>query len=493
VSCDILGAEMNRVEILLKQYGPMLSGDLAKKYEKKFNASNEAARKAISRARSPIQKIKYFPFEKNQIFCYLEKQYNTSTYKKALYASLKKHSSTIAPLLFYLENNYGIISKNSFAIYSNSPIKKTKGHRLFSRNIDDLLKAEIIYEYDTEYYILNGSYSNTTFDLAHYKSNNRICRIIVSDFISWAAKLNLIAYNSATIFPSIAEFSHFQWNATCPSYVQPIYNQEEEKPGFLVADVLYKNQVSISDITYFIGKINIIRHFKNVPNFFPVLLVNSVAPDALKLLKEQKIFAGILSNIYDSNYTSVLSDIYNVFQNATTILLNDASKIDSLLKNIAKNEGRFNNAMGDLFEYMVGAFYNKLGVSYFEMNKLIPNEKGTSNEIDVLVCKDNKIIVIECKATKSPLSFNYVHKWISEIVPTFRKWIQKTYPQRKYEFQIWSLGGFDEQSTTLLKKHKETTAKYTLSYYSKSDILNIAKQYGDHIFVNQIKKHFSEY
>lgn len=94
---------MNRIEILLKQYGPMLSGDLAKKYEKKYNASNEAARKAISRARSPIQKIKYFPFEKNQIFCYLEEQYNTSSYKKMLYSSLKKHSSTIAPLLIALE------------------------------------------------------------------------------------------------------------------------------------------------------------------------------------------------------------------------------------------------------------------------------------------------------------------------------------------------------------------------------------------------------
>ena len=30
---------MNRIEILLKQYGPMLSGDLAKKYKKKYNAS----------------------------------------------------------------------------------------------------------------------------------------------------------------------------------------------------------------------------------------------------------------------------------------------------------------------------------------------------------------------------------------------------------------------------------------------------------------------
>lgn len=147
--------------------------------------------------------------------------------------------------------------------------------------------------------------------------------------------------------------------------------------------------------------------------------------------------------------------------------------------------------MGDLFEYMVGSFYNKLGVSYIEMNKLIPNDRGTQNEIDVLVCKDNKIIIIECKATKSPLSFNYVQKWLSEIVPTFRKWLQNTYPQRTYEFQIWSLGGFDGQSATLLEKYKETTTKYTLSYYSKSDILNIAKKYGDHNFINQIKKHFS--
>ena len=487
------GAKMNRIEMLLKQYGPMLSGNLAKIFEKKYNASNEAARKAISRARSPIQKIKYFPFEKNQVFCYLEEQYNTSNYKKALYSSLKKHSSTISPLLISLENNHGIISKNAFAIYSNSPIKKTKGHRLFSRNTTDLLTAEIISDCDTEYYTLNTSYSGSTFDLAHYNSQNRICKIIVNDFISWAAKLNLIAYNSATIFPDTAEFSHFQWHATCPSYVQPLYNQAEQKPGFLVADVIYKDMVSVSDITYFIDKTNIIRHFKNAPNFFPVLLLNNIAPDALRLLKEQKIFVGILSNLYDNNYTSILSDIYNVFLNATAILLNDASKIDLLLESIAKNEGRFNNVMGDLFEYMVGSFYCKLGVSYFEMNKLIPNEKGTKNEIDILICKDNKMHIIECKATKSPLSIIYVQKWLSETVPTFRKWLQTTYPQREYEFQIWSLGGFDEQSTTLLKKHKETTTKYTLSYYSKSDILTIAQNYGDHVFYNQIKKHFSSY
>lgn len=484
---------MNRIELLLKQNGPMLSGSLAKAYENEYSSTNEAARQAISRARSPIQKLKIFPFEKNQIFCYLEEQYNTSNYKNALYDSLKQHSSTIAPLLIALENNHGFISKDLFPIYSVSPIKNTKGHRPFCRNVHDLLTTEIIFEYGEDYYMLNSSFSGIIPELAHHTSYKRLCQIIINDFISWAAKLNIIAFNSAISYPSIADFSHFQWNATCPSYMQPIYNCVEGNPGFLVADVIFNDQASVADVTYFIGKINIIRHFKNAPNFLPVLLVNSVSPEALKLLKEHKVLVGILSNLYDSNYTAILSDIYNVFQNATAILLKDATKIDSLLENISKSEGRFNNVMGDLFEYMVGSFYTKLGVSYLEMNKLIPNDNGTKNELDVLICKDNKIIVIECKATKSPLSHNYVQKWLSEIVPTFRKWIQSTYPQRKYEFQIWSLGGYDEQATELLKSHKKNVTKYTLLYYSKPEIINIAKEYNDHVFLKQIHKHFSDY
>lgn len=484
---------MNRIVLILKQNGPMLSGSLATAYEKEYSSTNEAARKAISRARSPVQKLKIFPFSKNQIFCYLEEQYNTTQYKNILYNLLKQHSSTIAPLLIALENNYGIISKDLFPIYSISPIKNTKGHRLFTRNVHDLLTTEIIWEYDAEHYMLNNSFSGITPNFSYHNSYNRLCKIIINDFISWAAKLNIIAFNSAISYPDIAEFSHFQWNATCPSYMQPVYSCVDGKPGFLVADVIFKDQVSVDDIIYFIGKINIIRHFKNAPNFLPVLLVNSVSPEALKLLKEHKVFIGILSNLYDSNYTAILSDIYNVFQNATAILLNDATKIDSLLEKISKSEGRFNNAMGDLFEYMVGSFYTKLGASYLEMNKLIPNDNGTKNELDVLICKDNKIIVIECKATKSPLSHNYIQKWLSEIVPTFRKWIQNTYPQRKYEFQIWSLGGYDEQATELLKSHKKTVTKYTLLYYSKLEIINIAKEYNDHVFLNQIHKHFSDY
>lgn len=487
---------MNRIESILRQNGPMLAGELAKAYEEKYNASNDAARKAISRAGLPVQKLKKFPFEKNQAFCYLKEHYNTTIYKNTLYCLLKRHSATIAPFLIALENHYGIISKDLLPIYSGSPIKNTKGHRLFARNVQDLLAAGIILEYDDERYMLNDSFSGIFMDISRYHSYHsyhRLCKIIANDFVSWAAKLNIIAFHSATVYPDVAEFSHFQWSITCPSYMQPIYNCVEGKPGFLVADVIFKPQASVDDVAYFIEKVNVVRHFKNAPNFLPVLLISSVSPEALRLLKEHKVFIGILSNLYDNSYTTTLFEIYHVFQNATAILLNDVTKIDALLENIAKNEGRFHNVMGDLFEYMVGAFYRKRGVEYLEMNKFIPNEKGTRNELDILICKDNKVIAIECKATKSPLSYEYVHKWLSEIVPVFRRWIQTTYPSREYEFQIWSLGGYDEAALELLKEHQKTVGIYTLFYYAKPEILNEAKKYNDHTFLEHIRKHFADY
>lgn len=45
---------MGRVDKILKKYGPMLSGKLATILKQDYLISDEAARQAISRARSPV-------------------------------------------------------------------------------------------------------------------------------------------------------------------------------------------------------------------------------------------------------------------------------------------------------------------------------------------------------------------------------------------------------------------------------------------------------
>ena len=86
---------MNKVEQLLKKRGPMISGDLARLYEKEYGVSNEAARQAISRAKSPVKRLYKIKFDKNQVFCYLEDQFMGEKYVDALMAAIEKHSKTI--------------------------------------------------------------------------------------------------------------------------------------------------------------------------------------------------------------------------------------------------------------------------------------------------------------------------------------------------------------------------------------------------------------
>lgn len=60
-----------KVISLLEKYGPMLSGELAQKFEDEYGVSNDTARQAISRAKKSVKKLYGLSFEKNQKFVYL--------------------------------------------------------------------------------------------------------------------------------------------------------------------------------------------------------------------------------------------------------------------------------------------------------------------------------------------------------------------------------------------------------------------------------------
>lgn len=471
----------------------MLSGKLASIYEKKFSATNEATRKAISRERTPVQKIKTFPFTNNQVFCYLEEQFTKSIYRENLYDALKKYSASISPILTAMENFEGYMSQSILPLYSASPTENTKGHRLFKRNIDDLLECGILVVADEQHYSFGAGYGEKMLNVRHSLAKERISRIVMEDVMAWAAKINLVAFNCAKIYPTGVEFAHFQWFATCPSYIQPIYDLHSDRPGMLVADILYKRHAEVADVTFFVEKVNIIRHFKGIVNVVPFFVVESLSEEALRYLKESKVIVGIISNLFDQSYADTLAGIYNTFNNATAIIYNEPEKIDELLRMIEKNEGRFNNAIGALFECIVGLFYQRKGVNYLELNKQIQNDRGSYFELDVMASQGNIVTVVECKATKSAITEEYVEKWLSTRLPVFKKWINEVYGGKSIVFQIWSIGGFDKGALELLEKHKNmvSPSKYRLEYFDRTDIIQLAKEEKDDVLMRQIEQHFS--
>ena len=484
---------MDRVEVILKNNGPMLSGKLAKELEKIYSISNETARKAISRARSPVQKLKVFPFYKNQVFCYLEDQYMSVRYRKRLFQALRQASASVSVIIYALENANNIMKKTMLPIYSISPVENTKGHRKFERIISDLIMQQIILEIE-EYYAISPMYSEKGYNLTYSKSEEIVAKIAVRDFISKVTKLNIVAYNSFRMFPEeTAIFAHFKWFATIPSYVTPIYDITKNRPGFMVVDVLIKTNASVKDVSFFVEKVNIIRNFKGLPPVAPVILLTGASNEALQYLKENKIVIGILSNLFDKRYTEILMNMYNVLRNATTVIMKEPQRLEALIKEIEDNEGKFNNAMGDLFECMVGLYFAKLGVRYLEVNKEIPEGYGGQGEIDVLAERDGKIFVVECKAYRGKVGKDYVEKWLSHKIPIFRRFLDDIYPGKKKVFSIWALGGYDEQAEELLAQHKSTVKKYELSYLDKKDIYQRARDVNDKTFCEHIKRYFKDY
>lgn len=483
---------MNKVAELLKRHGPMISGDLARLYEKAYNVSNETARKALSRSKAPVKKFYKFKFDKNQLFYYLESQFMSEQYKHALLSAIEQHSKINHTYIqaFIAQNGY--VSKKILPAFVGSPVGKVKGHKMHFAILQSLIDAQIIAVFNEERYALNPAF---------YKAGNYnrsvgleiAKKVIVDDFNYWARGINLVAYEKGKGLFDTPQFGQFQWGYTAPSYVQPMYSNNSEQPGFVIADVIYGKKATKESISFFLEKLNIIRSFKNMQSFLPVLLVDKIDSDALALLKENKVLVAILNNFFTEKYTELLNDLVNVFANTTSIINKKPDLIYKLFDELAKGEGRYNNMAGDMFELLVGSYYSHVGCSMLKSKTIIrDDDSGRYKELDWLVEKDGETIVVECKATKSPIDDKFILKWLNENIPFTRKWLLENERSAKIEFQIWSVGGFTESALQLLNKAEKENQKFSVKHYDRQQMISLAKDKNDAHFIEIMKSHFAK-
>lgn len=482
---------MNKVEELLEQYGPMISGDLARFYENTYNVSNETARKAISRAKAPVKRLYNFKFDKNQRFYYLESQFMTKKYKNALLTAIEQHSRINHTYIqaFIAQNGY--VSKKILPAFVGAPIGKVKGHKMHSAIIQNLINSQIIIDFNEERYKLNPAF----YEDGNYNRSVGLeiaKKVIVNDFNYWARGINLVAYEKGKGIFDTPQFGQFQWGYTAPSYIQPMYSNKAEQPGFIVADVIYGKTATKDSICFFLEKLNIIRSFKNIKPFLPVLLVDKIDPDAFKILKENKVLIATLNNFFTEKYTELLNDLVNVFANTTSIINKNPMMIYQLFDDLAKSEGRYNNMAGDMFELLVGSYFSHIGCSYLK-SKLIINdyENGRYKELDWLIEKDGITIVVECKATRSEIDEKFIMKWLNENIPFTRKWLLDNNKNEKMEFQLWSVGGFTSDALELLSKAESEIKKYSIRHFNRQQMMDLAKEKNDKQFIEIMKSHFA--
>jgi hypothetical protein len=478
---------MDKLEALLEKHGPMLSGRLAKIYESKYGVSNIVARKSISRAQKPVTRLNCLFFDKGQLFYYLESQYMGKKYCDRLFEALLDNN-TYKTFLKALLNQSGGISKKLLAAYTSSPVKNVKGHKLYSNVLVELRKINVIDELDDNYWKINDRFYELNY--ARMKAIEYSKQIILNDFCKWVGKINFGAYGSGKIMNENPDVANFQWGCTIPSYTQPLYDEKQQSPGFIIADIITGKKADLDDVQFFLQKLKIIKKFKNLGNLLPVLFVDSIYEDAFKELKDQKVIIGIIENFFDKKYADLVSDLVNVYTNATAILLNNPAQINDMFHRINQLEGRFNNARGSLFEFIVGYFYQKLGCNYLEINKLIYSSTRAFKEVDVMADRDGTIIVVECKANKTKLNSDYVEKWLNENIPFIRDNLNDIYSGKHYEFQLWSISGFDDSALKMLEYACSSVKKYSIRYFNREDMIKMAEDYNITEFIKVMNEHF---
>lgn len=480
---------------ILKLEGPMLSGELAKKIKMKYNTTNENARQIISRAKSPVQKLKTINFSNRQRYVYLEEQYNKEKYKDNLYEALKKAAKNYYQILIAIENNGGFISKKVLASYVSAPVKDLKGHLRYDKLIENLINLGFIDEFDDEYYQL--LYPLTKLNISRTKALEFAQKQVISDLNNLMRNLNLVAYNSSKTFFQEAEFAKFQWAFSSPSYITGLFNKKNNKLGFFICDIKIGKKLIEEDIKFFIDKLDIIKNFKKLSNFTPIIVASSYDKETHQKLKEKGIVVSTVKDLFSEKYVELLEKLIEIMTNSAAIISKNPKILEELAKENELLKGKMGNLFGDLFEISVGYYFFNLGCKYLDMNKIIEfqkeNEiKKTKREIDIYVEKNNKLIIVECKGRKNYLNFEETEKYLKEKIPIIYEGLRKNNSNQEIVFELWSTGGFSEEALKLLEEYKEKIKKYKISYFNKNEIEEKAKKSNCEILKKSIKSIFSK-
>lgn len=480
---------MTYLDKIIKEEGPILSSELIEFLMNKENSlSKEAARKRLSRINKNIARVKGL-FSDGQFLFHEKEIFNSEVYYSGLYRALKKSGKQYFIILQSLDFHYGQLKVEHLPTYSISPISNLKGHVTFHSILEKLISLKLINIKD-DYVTLSNVLPDNNFNSKKAKGLDVAKNFILIQFNDWSRKIGLVSYSTSKFY---GEFGKYQFNFVSSSYIGtlPKNNITNLIPGFVVADILIGNTVNENQIEFFLNKIKVLKFQRNIPNFIPFLIVESIDTNSLNKLKAQGIVIGFVNELFGENYKELLNSLINLVTNAGAILKKNPEAYLDLISKLNKLvDGKTNNLRGDLFELAVGYYQGRICKS-IDIGRII-NFQGYQREIDVLGYTENKIFISECKGYNHKVSKDEVELWLGEKVPIIRKWIldHSAFNDKSIIFEFWSTGGFTDEAIEFLTKKKEKTEKYTIEFFDLNDMLTMSKEIKSKKFTEILREYY---
>jgi len=494
------------LEELLKERGPCLSTQLTACLITEHGLTAEAARKRVSRGRPNLKRLAFLPFPHKARFLYLQEQYRSSEYWKALKQAISSSKSAYSPALASLLQRNGIMPKAHFEIACGAPLRQKK-HLSPETILTRLKQANVVDEIDVPGLgpcIAYAEYSDHLERVSPLKARLISENILLKAIRMWVRNLGMVSFDKVLMRDegeTIPKVGTFVWDLTGPSYLAPMVQWgkgEKPAPGFIACDVLLGSVVTEDGLAPFIHKCVTLRNLKNVGRCLPVFVAESYTKEAFMKAKGVGVVPATPESLFGTEVAEGLAQLTQVLTTAARASIKP-EVFDEMFKRLGKIEGAATNLRGALFEYLVAELVRQTISTNVILNKIFKDESGKeAAEVDVLaVAGKRDVYFIECKGYQpaGTIKDDDVERWLTKRIPLIRRQAldHPEWKNMNMHFEFWTTGKLTEAAEARIQAVKTKTVKYFVDYRVASGILDYALTTKDTGLITTLNQHFLEH
>lgn len=493
---------MKTVEQLLAERGPML-GSSVSAYYREQGISPSAARQRVNRRSENVRALYGLPFPKNTKFLYLNNDFMSPRFFEVLVSTLITSAPAYACAISGIKARGGICLADDWDVVSGSPVRQSK--HLASQEILKRLKSVKILNTKK----VSGIGECIQLDLnarsgvnfSNFRAQMTLEKIVRDVVKGWAIRMG---YSSTDTISTKEKQKLPQFGTVCFDIVGPSYlhsltqkSKTEFKNGFFVADVIWNDNLSLDEVSYFIRKISTLNHLKKLGKFQSMLVANSFEPEALYRCRSNGIMAVTPDTLLGRDIAQGLNDLLDTLKRAAAISAENPEKIEQLFDRLSIIEGVSGNIRGALFEMLVGHIVKMLYAGSIDIGVMaVDPETSSMADVDIRLVSKTDVVCIECKGhdSKTLIGLDEVKYWLEKQVPIFvaSQRNEQRFNQLEKRFEFWTTGSFDDETKNYLENRKSVIKKYKIAWRDGDTVLALAKKIQEKTIFKTIKKYYFE-
>lgn len=445
----------------------------------------EAARKRLERAKPPVSRLESLRLPNGGYFWYLPEQFQTDEYWQQLVGALEETGSAYGAALSALDAHGGLVPALQFPAISGSPVAKS-GHLGVGDVRDTLVDLELLEQFEDP--ILGSCLRFTRHAPFNLQSASERRAVLVAEdvllaaFADWLRKMTLVSYNSVRLRKDaeIPEFGQYHWDCSALSYVYPLKTSSKKKasPGFVVADVVLKDGLTLKDAEYFFRKCSSLRSTRGIFPFLATLIATRFEPDVLKKGREAGLLLATPTNLFGKEVERALKEIVRMLSSAT--LSESPEQIENIFRGLDRFDGALQQLRGPLFELLVGYCIQTSQEGQVRVNLDVFHE-GEQVNVDVLHIKGTQdYAAYECKGrlSETQISREEIEDWLTRQVPRILGHF-RDHPDlsaRRATVAFWTSGRFSPEALAYLAERKDATRRYSIEWKDGESVRKYARE-----------------